>query len=150
MISIFWGVHAVFLCKCALCYDILGHISTVLFQKHLQMSYLCIRPWYCMNPMHHPHVITEEGTPHLEYGKKDASWSCTTWRQFYLMSFLACLVVLFTPFPFYPMSMSHLVAGCSGVLFIPLHVLSTGVKRKIEGSYISLCDQHDSCYELEK
>lgn len=69
-----------FLCKCARCYDILGHISTVLFQKHLQMSYLCLRPWYCMNPIHHPPVITEEGTPHLEYGKKDASWSCTALR----------------------------------------------------------------------
>lgn len=137
-----------FLCKCALCYDILGHISSVLFQKHLQMSYLCPRPWYCMNPIHHPHVITAEGTPHLECGEK---MPCgVVLHGDTLTSFLACLVALFTPFPFYPVSISHQVTGCSGVLFIPLHVLSAGVKRKIEESYISLCDQHNSCYELEK
>lgn len=144
-----------FLCKWALelktiCYGIWGYISVVLLQKCLQVSSLCPWPQFCTNPMHHPHSITLVGAIHLEYEMGDTSSSCTMWRYFLMCSLgLSCS------------SLSSVSLVTQWALPIkwqaPAHTfysfactLTYRQDGKREESYISLCDQQGSCYELGK
>lgn len=134
---------------------LLGHCGTYqhwFASKHLQVSSLHPRPQYFRTPRHRSGGIASVGALRLEFGMRDASWSHTAWRCFSLWSLF--WRSLEAPFILPPLLPSEYCLSSGKSQMRTFHFFEGTFTwcqdRKIEESYISVCSQHGSGYELEK